>query len=300
MSWHISDKDIEAIKQKNEKRRIQLPDGTRISRIGQGTWNMGDAPAAREEEIAALRLGVELGLNLIDTAEMYGDGRSEDMIAEAIQGIRDEVFLVSKVYPHNAGKERLAKSCEDSLKRLGTDRLDLYLLHWRGDIPLEETVEEMEKLVEAGKILRWGVSNFDIEDMQELQRIAKGSHCAVNQVLYHLGSRGIENELLPWMTSHKIPVMAYSPLAQAGTLRKGLVDSKVVQEIAAQHGITPLQLLLAWTIREDNLLTVPKASSRQHVLENAAVAAVVLSSDDQFRLDDAFPRPAWQVPLDMI
>ncbi|WP_019912540.1 aldo/keto reductase [Paenibacillus sp. HW567] len=278
----------------------RLPDGTSVPRLGQGTWNMGDSDASRTEEIAALRLGVELGLQLIDTAEMYGEGRSEELVGEAIRGIRNEVFLVSKVYPHNAGKERLTRSCEASLKRLGTDYLDLYLLHWRGNVPLEETVEGMEQLVASGKIARWGVSNLDTEDMRELMHIPGGDHCATNQVLYHLGSRGIEHELLPWQRSHNIPVMAYSPLAQAGTLRKGLAENETVQEIARNHGATPLQVMLAWSIREGNMIAIPKASTRRHVAENAAAAKIRLSNEECWRLDDAFPQPSWKVPLDML
>ncbi|MBW4085553.1 aldo/keto reductase [Paenibacillus sp. S150] len=277
-----------------------LKDGTPVAKIGQGTWNMGESKAARDEEIAALRLGVELGMNLIDTAEMYGEGRSEELVGEAIRGIRDQVFLVSKVYPHNAGLDRLARSCEDSLKRLGTDHLDLYLLHWRGKVPLQETVKGMEELVAAGKIARWGVSNLDTEDMRELLRIPGGDRCAVNQVLYHLGSRGIEHELVPWQRTHKIPVMAYSPLAQAGSLRKGLTENGTVQEIARNHGATPLQILLAWSIREGDVIAIPKASSREHVAENAAAAKIRLSDEECWKLDDAFPQPAWKVPLDMI
>jgi diketogulonate reductase-like aldo/keto reductase len=261
---------------------------------------MGEHAANRAEEIAALRHGVELGMNLIDTAEMYGDGRSEELVGEAVQGIRDKVFLVSKVYPHNAAGAALIRSCEASLKRLGTDHLDLYLLHWRGTLPLEETVEGMEALVASGKIARWGVSNFDTPDMQELLRIPGGNHCAVNQVLYHLGSRGIEHELLPWLSGHKIPVMAYSPLAQAGTLRKGLTENETVQRIARNHEATPLQILLAWSIREAEVMAIPKAGTRQHVEENAAAGKLVLTSDELWQLDDAFPQPSWKVPLDMI
>lgn len=280
--------------------RIKLQDGASVPRIGQGTWSMGEAAGNRAEEIAALRLGVELGMNLIDTAEMYGDGRSEELVGEAIRGIRDDVFLVSKVYPHNAGQGQLARSCENSLKRLGTDHLDLYLLHWRGNVPLEETVEGMEALVAAGKIKRWGVSNLDTEDMKELLKIPGGEHCAVNQVLYHLGSRGIEHELLPWERSHKIPVMAYSPLAQAGSLRKGLTENEAVQDIALKHGATPLQIMLAWSIRDGDIIAIPKAASREHVTENAAAGQIRLSDDELQMLDEAFPQPAWRVPLDMI
>lgn len=279
---------------------ITLKDGTAVTKMGQGTWNMGDSTATRDEEIAALRLGVELGMNLIDTAEMYGDGRSEEMVGEAIRGIRDQVFLVSKVHPQNAGLDRITRSCEESLKRLGTDHLDLYLLHWRGKVPLEETVKGMEQLVASGKIARWGVSNLDTADMKELLRIPGGDRCAVNQVLYHLGSRGIEHELLPWQRTHKIPVMAYSPLAQAGTLRKGVTENETVREIAANHGATPLQIMLAWSIREGDIIAIPKASSRKHVTENAAAAKIRLSEEECWKLDDAFPQPAWKVPLDMI
>ncbi|MEK3673146.1 MULTISPECIES: aldo/keto reductase [unclassified Paenibacillus] len=279
---------------------ILMPDGAVLPRLGQGTWTMGEHAANRAEEIAALRHGVELGMNLIDTAEMYGDGRSEELVGEAVRGIRDKVFLVSKVYPHNAAGAALIRSCEASLKRLGTDHLDLYLLHWRGTLPLEETVEGMEALVASGKIARWGVSNFDTPDMQELLRIPGGNHCAVNQVLYHLGSRGIEHELLPWLSGHKIPVMAYSPLAQAGTLRKGLTENETVQRIARDHEATPLQILLAWSIREAEVMAIPKAGTRQHVEENAAAGKLVLTSDELWQLDDAFPQPSWKVPLDMI
>ncbi|MEK3946664.1 MULTISPECIES: aldo/keto reductase [Paenibacillus] len=283
----------------NRANRMLLPDGTSVPRIGQGTWNMGDDASRREEEIAALRLGVELGMDLIDTAEMYGEGNSELLVGDAIKGIRDDVFLVSKVYPHNAGNENLIRSCEESLQRLNTDHLDLYLLHWRGDIPLEVTVEGMEKLVSQGKIARWGVSNLDVDDMKELLSIAGGTHCAMNQVLYHLGSRGIEAELLPWQKSHRMPVMAYSPLAQAGALRKGVIESEAVQEIARIHNATPLQIMLAWTIREEEIITIPKASSREHVIENAAAGLITLSEEERWKLDEAFPIPSWKVPLDM-
>ncbi|GGG09179.1 hypothetical protein GCM10010912_62140 [Paenibacillus albidus] len=291
---------LDRIKQGNRSKRVLLPDGTSVPQLGQGTWNMAEDAARREEEIAALRLGVELGMNLIDTAEMYGEGAAEELVGEAIRGIRDEVFLVSKVYPHNAGKGRLTLSCEGSLKRLNTDRLDLYLLHWRGNIPLEETVAEMEKLVDQGKIARWGVSNLDTADMKALLQIADGGHCVTNQVLYHLGSRGIEYELLPWLRGRQIPVMAYSPLAQAGSLRKGLVENETVQRAAANHGVTPLQILLAWTLRDTDIIAIPKASSREHVTENAAASLITLDKEERLQLDAAFPPPSWKVPLDMI
>lgn len=279
---------------------VPLPDGTPLPRIGQGTWFMGEDMSRRKEEIEALRLGVELGLHLIDTAEMYGNGRSESLVGEAVQGIRNRVFLVSKVYPHNAGRGRLSRSCEDSLKRLRTDRLDLYLLHWRGGIPLSETVEEMEKLVRQGKILRWGVSNLDTADMKELVRVPGGDRCAVNQVLYHLGSRGIEYDLLPWQRERRMPVMAYCPLAQGGSLRRGLADHPAVVGIAGEHGVKPLQVLLAWCVRDGSVIAIPKASGREHVMENAAANRITLTEKDLSRLDEAFPKPVRKLPLDIV
>lgn len=279
---------------------VTLPDGTQLPAIGQGTWHIGDDPSKRMEEIAALRLGVELGMKVIDTAEMYGEGLSEALVGEAIHGIRDEVFLVSKVYPHNAGKNRIITSCEQSLRRLKTDHLDLYLLHWRGDIPLAETIQGMQRLVHEGKIDRWGVSNLDKDDMEELMQLDKGNRCMVNQVLYHLGSRGIEVDLLPWQEKHQMPIMAYSPLAQGGSLRKELVEHETVINVAEKHAITPYQLLLAWTLRSGNVLSLPKSSSEKHVKENAFVYEVVLSAEDLTQLDEAFPAPANKVPLDIV
>lgn len=279
---------------------VTLPDGTQLPAIGQGTWHIGDDPLKRKEEIAALRLGVELGMKVIDTAEMYGEGLSEELVGEAIHGIRDDVFLVSKVYPHNAGKNRIITSCEQSLRRLKTDQLDLYLLHWRGDIPLAETIQGMQRLVEEGKIARWGVSNLDTEDMEELTHLDKGNRCMVNQVLYHLGSRGIELDLLPWQKEHHMPIMAYSPLAQGGSLRKELVQHKSVVKVAEKHGISPYQLLLAWTIRSGHVLSLPKSSSVKHVRENASVYDVILSAEDLSQLDQAFPAPTNKVPLDIV
>lgn len=282
------------------KRHITLKDGTVLPAIGQGTWNMGDDSSRRQEEIDALKYGVELGMTVIDTAEMYGEGRSELLVGEAIQGMRDQVFLVSKVYPHNAGGDSLIRSCENSLNRLGTDVLDLYLLHWRGRIPLEETIKGMEKLVQEGKIRRWGVSNLDTKDMQEMMKLPNSDHCATNQVLYHLGSRGIEVDLLPWQKEQGMPIMAYSPLAQAGSLRSGLTTDATVQQIAEQHGVHPFQVLLAWCIRDGNVLAIPKASSRSHVESNAQAAELVLSEAEIAQLDQAFPAPDHKVSLDII
>ncbi|MDF2961653.1 MAG: glyoxal reductase [Paenibacillus sp.] len=291
---------IQQIQDANSKRTVKLPDGTELPRLGQGTWHVGDDPAKRKEEISALRLGVELGMSLIDTAEMYGNGKSEALIGEAVKEIRDQVFLVSKVYPHNAGLKQIAKSCEESLKRLQIDRLDLYLLHWRGSVPLSETIEGMEKLVKEGKILRWGVSNLDTSDMKELVGLTGGTSCVTNQVLYHLGSRGIEYDLLPWQRDRKMPVMGYSPLAQAGSLRRGLVENKAVREIADQHKISPYQLLLAWCIRSGDVIAIPKASSDGHAFENAAAILVELSDGDLQKLDEAYPKPSRKMPLDMV
>lgn len=283
-----------------EKRVVKLPDGTTVPCIGQGTWYMGDKPQEKAKEIKALQLGIELGMKVIDTAEMYGNGASERLVGEAIKGRRDDVFLVSKVYPHNAGLDKISVACENSLKRLGTDYLDLYLLHWRGRIPLEETIEGMEKLRKEGKILRWGVSNFDTDDMEELWNTLNGSNCATNQVLYHIGSRGIDFDLLPWHREHHIPIMAYSPLAQGGTLRKQLLTDPTVNEIAKKYNVKPLQIALAWTIRTNDVIAIPKAGQEQHVLENAEAAAIELTQEDLNRLDEAFPKPRKKVPLDII
>ncbi|WP_411348752.1 aldo/keto reductase [Paenibacillus sp. WLX2291] len=281
-------------------RNVTLKDGTVLPAIGQGTWNMGDDASRRQDEIEALQRGLDLGLSVIDTAEMYGEGRSESLVGEAIQGRRDDTFLVSKVYPHNAGGERLIHSCEQSLKRLGTDYLDLYLLHWRGQIPLHETVEGMERLVRDGKIRRWGVSNLDVDDMNALINLPDGKQCAVNQVLYHLGSRGIEYDLLSWQAEHQIPVMAYSPLAQAGSLRRELMNHPVVQQVADEVHAQPFQVMLSWCIRSGHVLAIPKASSAAHVEDNAAAAALELNEAQVQRLSEAFPAPAHKVPLDII
>jgi diketogulonate reductase-like aldo/keto reductase len=296
----LDNKKIMEIRSRIEKRVVTLPDGTTVPCIGQGTWHMGEKPQEKAKEIKALQLGIELGMKVIDTAEMYGNGASERLVGEAIKGRRDDVFLVSKVYPHNAGLDKIFTACENSLKRLGTDYLDLYLLHWRGRIPLEETIEGMEKLRKEGKVLRWGVSNFDTDDMEELWNTANGSNCAINQVLYHLGSRGIDFDLLPWHREHHVPIMAYSPLAQGGTLRRQLLTDPIVNEIAKKYNVKPLQIALAWTIRTNDVIAIPKAGQEQHVLENAEAAAIELTQEDLNRLDEAFPKPRKKVPLDII
>ena len=273
---------------------IHFPDGTQVPALGQGTWMMAEQPARRADELAALRAGVELGLTLIDTAEMYADGESERLVGEAIRGLREQVFLVSKAYPQNASRQRLPQACEASLKRLGTDRLDLYLLHWRGRVPLAETVEAMETLVAAGKIRRWGVSNLDTTDLQELVA-AGGAACATDQVLYNLTRRGPEYDLLPWLAGQGIPVMAYSPVEQGR-----LLGNSQLQVVAADLGATPAQVALAWVLRHGHVMAIPRAGRVAHVQENRAAAELHLSTNDLAALDAAFPRPSKRQPLEML
>ncbi len=273
---------------------IRLPDGTTVPALGQGTWMMAEDRRVRSEEIAALRGGIDLGLTLIDTAEMYADGESERLVGAAIQGKRDQVFLVSKAYPQNASHDRLPRACEASLARLGTDRLDLYLLHWRGNVPLGETVEAMERLVDAGKILRWGVSNLDADDMEELVA-SGGDACATDQILYNLTRRGPEHDLLPWLAEHAIPTMAYSPVEQGR-----LVGHAGLCSLADEIGATPAQLALAWLLARDNVIAIPKAGRVAHVRDNRAAADLTLDGSVLDRLDKLFPRPKGRVPLEML
>lgn len=271
----------------------------RLPAIGQGTWYMGENTSRRRDEVAALQAGLDLGLRLIDTAEMYADGAAEKIVGEALNGRRDEAFLVSKVYPWNAGGQKAIAACEGSLRRLKTDYLDLYLLHWMGDYSFEETIEVMETLIGQGKIRRWGVSNLDYDEMQALWQIAGGRQCATNQVLYHLASRGIEYDLLPWCQQQQMPVMAYSPLAQAGRLRSGLLTHSVINDIARAHDATAAQILLAWVIRQPGVIAIPKAASVAHVEQNAAALEITLSTDELRLLDQAWPAPAGKTVLDM-
>ena len=279
---------------------VMFEHGLALPAIGQGTWYMGENAGQRQKEIAALRVGIDAGLTLIDTAEMYADGGAEEVVGKALQGRREQVFLVSKVYPWNAGGQKAVAACDASLRRLKTDYLDLYLLHWRGNYSLAETVEAMETLIRQGKIRRWGVSNLDYDDMQELYGVTGGKACATNQVLYHLGSRGIEFDLLPWCQQQHIPVMAYCPLAQAGRLRDDLFNSRAVQDVAHAHQATPAQVLLAWAIRQPGVMAIPKASSVDHVEENAAALAFQLSDEAIALLDQAFPAPGRKTPLDVV
>lgn len=273
---------------------ITLPDGTAVPALGQGTWMMAEQPSRRGEEIQALQAGIDLGMTLVDTAEMYADGASEELVGEAVAGRRDQVFLVSKAYPQNASRDRLPRACDGSLKRLGTDRLDLYLLHWRGAIPLDETVEAMERLVAAGKILRWGVSNLDTEDMAELVS-AGGAACATDQILYNLTRRGPEHDLLPWLFTHNMTAMAYSPIEQGR-----LVANRELAQVAAEIGVTPTQVALAWTIRSGGVIAIPKASRVSHIRDNRAAADLELSATQIQLLDRAFPQPHSRVPLEML
>ena len=274
---------------------VRLPTGERVPALGQGTWNMGEKKKNRAEEIAALRLGLDLGLSLIDTAEMYGDGKSEELIAEAIDGRREQVFLVSKVLPQHATRQGTIKACEGSLRRLKTDWLDLYLLHWREDIPLEETLAGFDVLVQDGKIRHWGVSNFDVADMEELVDLAGGSSVTTNQVLYNLTRRGIEYDLLPWCRERQVPIMAYSPIEQGRLLKEA-----ALKKVASRHGATPSQVALAWVLRHDDVIAIPKAGKSNHVRENHGALGLRLSKQDLSELDDAFPPPTKKVPLEII
>lgn len=272
----------------------RFPDGARVAAFGQGTWMMGERSDARPQEVAALQAGIDLGMTLIDTAEMYGDGQAERVVGEAVRGRRDQVFLVSKAYPQNASRGRLPLACEASLERLGTDRLDLYLLHWRGNVPLAETVEAMERLVARGKILRWGVSNLDTSDMDELIDVG-GTACATNQILYNLSRRGPEIDLIPWLSARSMPVMAYSPVEQGR-----LLSNRTLAEVAARRNATPAQIALAWVIRDAGTIAIPKAASIEHVKDNAAASELMLDADDLARLDQAFPKPNRRRPLEML
>lgn len=279
---------------------VQLPDGTTVPAIGQGTWYMGERNSDLRAEVKALQQGLDAGMTLIDTAEMYADGGAESVVGEAISGRRDDVFLVSKVYPHHAGGAKAIAACEQSLKRLKTDCLDLYLLHWRGSIPLHDTVAAMEKLQQSGKIRRWGVSNLDTDDMQALWKIPGGNACMTNQVLYHAAARGIEFDLLPWCEEHSVPVMAYCPLAQAGKLRHDVLTAPVMQEIANARGVSSAQIALAWVTRTGNVIAIPKAVQPQHVKDNAAALTLSLTADEIARIDTVFPAPNHKTPLDMV
>ena len=277
---------------------VRLPDGETVPALGQGTWMIGEDRSQRSREISALRTGIDLGMTLRDTAEMYGDGQSEELIAEAIAGRRDSVFLVSKVYPHNASRNGVAEACARSLQRLGTDRIDLYLLHWRGGVPLEQTVAGFERLKADGKIRHWGVSNFDTDDMEDLMA-AGGTACAVNQILYNIGRRGCEFDLLPWLGDHGIPIMAYSPVEQGRLPQKGAAGAALAG-VAARHQATPYQIALAWLLRRPETIVIPKAADPAHVRDNRRAADIALDAADLAAIDAAFPPPRRKTPLAML
>ncbi len=280
---------------------IQLKDGTKLPILGQGTWFMGEKKQKKEEEIKALQTGIEEKMTLIDTAEMYGDGLAELLVGESIKPFkREDLFLVSKVYPHNAGKEHIFDACNRTLQRMQTDYLDMYLLHWRGRVPFAETVDCMEELIKQGKIRRWGVSNLDTMDMEELFRVKNGENCMVNQVLYHLGSRGIEYNLLPFMQKEQIALMAYCPLAQGGTLRHNILNAKSVNEIAINRGITQMQVLLAFVLNQKSTIAIPKASSCIHTKENVDAASIKLTENEIKALNLEFQKPKEKTYLDIV
>jgi diketogulonate reductase-like aldo/keto reductase len=296
---------------------VALPDGKRVPALGQGTWRMGENRSTHRDEVAALRLGIDLGMTLIDTAEMYGEGGAERVVADAIDGQRDRVFVVTKVYPHNASRTALPKACDRSLKRLRIDAIDLYLLHWRGDVPLSETVEAFEKLRSSGKIRRWSVSNFDLKDMQELvgldRRASRGRlgsiapTCSANRVLYNLEERGIEFDLLPFLhqqstnasparTNYRPALMAYSPVGHG----RSLLENAMLKNIAKRHDATPAQIALAWVLRQPGVIAIPKASNQKHVRDNARSIEIKLTKEDLAELDREFPPPKSKKSLPML
>ncbi len=273
----------------------RLASGEQIPAFGLGTWRMGEQPRRRADELAALRLGLDLGAALIDTAEMYGDGAAEEIVAEAVAGRRDGIFIVSKVLPGNATRRGTIAACERSLKRLKTDHIDLYLLHWRGAVPLQDTVEAFAALADAGKIRHWGVSNLDSADMKELERVPGGKNVATNQVLYNLAHRGIEYDLLPWCRKRGIPIMAYAPIDQGGRMLK----DATLKKVAARHDATPAQVALGWLLRQDGMIVIPKSTSLDHTRENVSALDLKLTLQDLADLDRAFPPPKQAEPLAM-
>ncbi|MBY2964656.1 aldo/keto reductase [Rhizobium leguminosarum] len=274
---------------------ITFPDGTEVPALGQGTWAMGEDAGHARPEIESLRAGIDLGMTLIDTAEMYGDGGAEEIVGQAIRGRRDEVFIVSKVYPWNASLKGTIEACERSLERLGTDRIDLYLLHWRGDHPLTETVAAFEMLKASGKIGAWGVSNFDTDDMEELLGVPDGANVAANQVLYNLSRRGIEFDLLPWCQNRGIPIMAYSPIEQGNILH----HPELIR-IAKAYQATPAQLALAFLLERDGVIVMPKTSNAERAAENRDCVSLEITDDDWDAIDAAFPPPTKKKPLEML
>ena len=277
-------------------RSTTLPGGETVPVLGQGTWRMGEDPSKRKDEVAALRAGIELGMTLIDTAEMYADGGAERVVGEAIAGRRDQVFVVTKFYPQNATRERMAAACDRSLRRLNIEQIDLYLLHWRGEVPLKATLAGFDDLLGARKIRYAGVSNFDVDDMEELARLKGGvERIVTNQVLYNLERRGIDWDLLPWMRKRHRPIIAYSPVEE-GLLAHA---HHVLKRVAERHDATPVQIALAWVVREDGVIAIPKAADPKHVRENRGAADIKLTKRDLEELDESFPPPEGKKPLEM-
>lgn len=279
---------------------MKLKNGLEIPEFGIGAWKLGDNLENEKDEIDSIKSGLDMGIKLIDTAEMYGDGASERLIGKAIKGYnRKDLYIVSKVCPFNAGKKQIFKSLENSLARLETNYLDLYLIHWKGNVPLAETVECMEKLVQMGKIKSWGVSNFDVDDMKELLRIPNGENCVVNQLMYHLGSRGIEYELKPLLDKHNIKIMAYCPLAHGGETRKRLIENEIVKKIARKYNATELQILIAFLLNK-NVIVIPGSKNIKHIEENYKARNINITSTDMEILQNEFPAPNHKVELDML
>jgi diketogulonate reductase-like aldo/keto reductase len=276
-------------------RAVPLPDGPAAPALGMGTWYLGEDPDRRDTQLDALRAGIDVGLTLIDTAEMYGDGAAEELVGQAIAGRRDDVFLVSKVLPHHATRHGTVDACQKSLRRLGTDRLDLYLLHWRGRVPAEETVAAFETLVSRGLIRSWGVSNFDVPELDHLVGLPGGNRVQTDQVLYNLARRGPEYDLIPWCRGRRMPLMVYSPVAHGR-----LVQHRAVRDLAAEKGVTPAQLAIAWVLRLPDVFAVAKASTRAHVIENRAALEIGFSQAELDQLDRLFPPPVDKVPLDVL
>lgn len=272
----------------------------KMDRLGQGTWHFGENRKLYEAEIESIRYGIQNGVTLIDTAEMYGDGKSESLIGEAIKDFdRSRLYIVSKILPWNAGYDDFFISLSNSLKRLNTSYLDMYLLHWRGEIPLEETIRCMEEAKRQGLIKDWGVSNFDIDDMQELLSLKDGYNCRVDQCLYHLGSRGVEYSLIPFLKNNAIRFMSYCPLAEVGSLKRELLSNSTVIEISKEYGITPIQLLLAFTLRDKDITSIPKASHVEHLKMNIEASKIQISDESWKLLDSIYPSPKKKLPLDM-
>jgi diketogulonate reductase-like aldo/keto reductase len=274
---------------------VTLPDGTPLPQLGFGTWRMGEDPSQADREVAAVRLALDLGMTLIDTAEMYGEGGAEEIVGQVLAGRRDEAFIVSKIYPHNATREGVEAACERSLARMGTDRIDLYLLHWAGSHPIGETIAGFEALQSQGKILRWGVSNFDTPEMEALWSAEGGGSCATNQVLYNLARRGVEFDLLPWLRNRGVPTMAYSPLEQGRSM-----SGSHLAGVAERHRTTQMAVALAWAMRDGDVIAIPKASNPDHIQANRAAADLVLTSEDLVDLDKAFPPPTSKRPLEVL